>query len=99
MTFLECVCPRQYKEMRGRISLALSYRISFESRLSALWIPHFLSDDHRFGGHLLSFTLEEGAVEIATCRQLQVQLPEGDAGFGQLDLARDRTQGLEKAGK
>jgi acetolactate decarboxylase len=60
---------------------------------------HFLSDDGRFGGHLLDFSLVEGEAQIAACRQLLLMLPEDNSIFGQIDLSVDRSQDLEKAEK
>lgn len=60
---------------------------------------HFLSDDTQKGGHLLSFTLESGTVEIAVCQQLLLILPEGSGDFSRLDLSKDRSHEVEKAEK
>lgn len=60
---------------------------------------HFLSDDGQSGGHLLEFSLLEGEVQIAPCRQLMLILPEGSGDFSRIDLSRDRTQDLERAEK
>jgi len=58
---------------------------------------HFISDDGTSGGHILQFTLEEGIVEIDVCNRFVMILPEGNTGFGHLDLSRDRSKDLEQS--
>ncbi|MGB5811619.1 MAG: acetolactate decarboxylase [Polyangiales bacterium] len=55
---------------------------------------HFLSDDRSQGGHVLSATLDRGAVDIDPLRTWIVVLP-SDRAFGKLDLAKDHRDELE----
>lgn len=60
---------------------------------------HFLSDDRRFGGHVLEVSLQEGRAQVDACNRLLLILPEHNADFARLDLAKDRSQELNKAEK
>lgn len=60
---------------------------------------HFISNDRRFGGHLLEFEIDEGDIELDICNRFLMILPEGQSEFDQLDLSADRSQELEKAEK
>jgi acetolactate decarboxylase len=53
---------------------------------------HFISEDHKVGGHVLAFTLAEGTTaEIEVCNQFLLILPEHDQTFRQMDFSVDRT--------
>ncbi len=61
---------------------------------------HFLADDLGSGGHVLSFDLAEGTLELDTVHDwLHVVLPGGSDAFATADLSRDRTQELESVEK
>lgn len=60
---------------------------------------HFLSKDCTQGGHILSFELIRGTVELDVCNKLLLDLPDGDNGLIGLDLTKDRTHELEKVEK
>jgi acetolactate decarboxylase len=47
---------------------------------------HFLSDDHTFGGHLLSLDVTEAELGIQTFSDLRLHLPVEDAAFKQEDF-------------
>ena len=57
---------------------------------------HFISDDTKSGGHVLQFIIEEGTAEIDTCNRFLMILPGEGAGFGKIDLSRDRSRDLEE---
>jgi acetolactate decarboxylase len=57
---------------------------------------HFISDDHKSGGHVLDFRLQKGTVELDVCHEFFMVLPEGGGSFGQVDLGQDRSKELEK---
>jgi acetolactate decarboxylase len=60
---------------------------------------HFISDDFKSGGHILSFTLDHGSAEIDLCNRFLMILPEGDTDFSRMDLERDRSADLDQAEK
>jgi acetolactate decarboxylase len=55
---------------------------------------HFISDDHSFGGHVLSFELEAGTLEIDQIERFILMLPH-DNGFLEADLTEDLSEELE----
>ena len=57
---------------------------------------HFLSDDRKQGGHVLSFELADGTLSLANYDRFLMLLPGENSSFGQLDLGRDRAAELEK---
>jgi len=60
---------------------------------------HFISDDRKQGGHILSFELKHGKCEIDLCNKFLMILPEGEGAFGSTDLSRDRSEELDKVEK
>jgi len=60
---------------------------------------HFLSKDRQFGGHVLSFEVENGVVTLDDCHQYVMILPQGESGFGHINFNQDRSHELEKAEK
>lgn len=56
---------------------------------------HFLSDDHQSGGHVLSLTLTEGTLALASYSLFQVQLPASPESLAGLDLKKDREHELK----
>lgn len=60
---------------------------------------HFITDDFTKGGHILDFTLKEGACEIDTCHRYLLILPPEGKGLEDLDFSEDRSKELEKAEK
>ena len=59
---------------------------------------HFLTADKKAGGHVLDFKLARGSAKVDPVDGFDVRLPRG-AGFGALDLARDRTRELDAVEK
>ena len=58
---------------------------------------HFLSEDLKAGGHVLSFTLAEGTTaEICMYSQYLLVLPERDKTFSQIDFSVDRSAEVPK---
>lgn len=61
------------------------------------WHMHFLSDDRRFGGHVLEFAMSAVQVESACCRELRMVMPEGsDALAGSADAVDRELHAVEK---
>lgn len=60
---------------------------------------HFISDDFKYGGHVLSFEMLNGTLETAAYLQFFMLLPDNDETFAKTDLTSDRTEELEKAEK
>jgi acetolactate decarboxylase len=56
---------------------------------------HFLSNDHKQGGHILDFTSGSGPLQLDLCNQLLLVLTDR-AEFSTLDLSQDRSHELEK---
>ncbi|HEX8611625.1 MAG TPA: acetolactate decarboxylase [Telluria sp.] len=56
---------------------------------------HFISDDKRFGGHVLGTALEGGVLRLAQVRRLEVELPLND-DFAKADQDKDRAAELRK---
>jgi len=59
---------------------------------------HYLSDDHKSGGHMLEGVLEQGVINIETIRSFQMNLP-NTAEFQRANLTGDRaaeTTAVEK---
>ncbi|MFA7232423.1 MAG: acetolactate decarboxylase [Victivallaceae bacterium] len=54
---------------------------------------HFLSNDHRQGGHILDFKLTSGKIEIAECHNFLLKLPANDS-LRNLNLTTDRSREL-----
>lgn len=42
---------------------------------------HFLSDDHRFGGHVMDFIIENGVIEVGAVDQLDQRFPVQDRKY------------------
>jgi acetolactate decarboxylase len=58
---------------------------------------HFITDDFKAGGHVMAFTLAEGTIlEIDTCNQYNLILPEKDKIFSEVDLSIDRSAEIGK---
>jgi len=60
------------------------------------WHLHFISDDKKSGGHVLSFEMEKGEARLDALNQFFMILPK-DGDFGRLDLDKDRTGELNEA--
>ena len=56
---------------------------------------HFISDDGSFGGHVLSFEIENGIVELDVIDRFQLLIPD-QSEFHQLDLSKDRAKELQQ---
>jgi len=59
---------------------------------------HFISKDRKIGGHILDFSLVHSALQLDTCNQFFLVLPDHE-GFSALDLSKDRSYELEKVEK
>ena len=58
---------------------------------------HFLSDDKKCGGHILSFELESGTVEIDECNKFLLIVPQQENHLSAVDFNKDRSSELERA--
>ncbi len=47
---------------------------------------HFISDDRSYAGHVLSYTLQKGTVEIGTAERISVIMPAGLDGSSSIDI-------------
>lgn len=56
---------------------------------------HFLSDDRRFGGHILDCRVRSGSVRYDVCREWEILLPESP-GFDAADLTPDLSRELKR---
>lgn len=56
---------------------------------------HFVSDDEKFGGHVLELELENGVLELDQINNFKLLLP-GEGGFLNTDLNGDLSKDLEK---
>lgn len=59
---------------------------------------HFLSEDHRAGGHVLALELERGRLAIDDTSSFHIELPT-DASFLAAELGGDRAEDVEKVEK
>lgn len=59
---------------------------------------HFLSDDRRFGGHVLAFTTGDLRVQIDQVHEIKMLLP-GDDAFLAADLSEHKQEELQKVEK
>ncbi len=57
---------------------------------------HFVSDDLKFGGHLLDLELARGTLSLAQIHRLYMILPGNSGAFAQADLAKDRAAELNE---
>jgi acetolactate decarboxylase len=62
------------------------------------WHLHFISDDKTQGGHILDFTTTGGELQLDVCDRFYMVLP-GQEQFAALDLAKDRTEELDRVEK
>lgn len=60
---------------------------------------HFLCTEQTRGGHLLQMRMDSGFIAIAPAHRLQIVLPQRINDFSQADLAKDRSEELEKVEK
>ncbi|MDB6131061.1 MAG: Acetolactate decarboxylase [Verrucomicrobiales bacterium] len=60
---------------------------------------HFLTDDRKAGGHVLSFTMETGRLEIATSTRVELLLPKNASQLKDIDFSKDRSKEVEKVEK
>ncbi|MGV3322274.1 acetolactate decarboxylase [Streptococcus hyovaginalis] len=51
---------------------------------------HFLSDDHRFGGHVMDYVMANGQVEIGNIDQLDQRFPTTDSNYLKADFNLDQ---------
>jgi len=56
---------------------------------------HYLSDDHRLAGHVITFQLREGRVLIDPAKELEMQLPAESSAFRDAVLGVDRSQEMK----
>jgi acetolactate decarboxylase len=59
---------------------------------------HFLTADHRAGGHLLDCRIKQARVELSQMNDIDLRLP-GTATFSRTDLSGDKKQEIEKVEK
>lgn len=59
---------------------------------------HFISNDRKFGGHILDFTAIGGLLLLDTCNRFYMILPEKNQ-LSTLDLSKDRSIELERVEK
>lgn len=57
---------------------------------------HFISDDHRRGGHVLSFKILSGTCRVERLNKFFLHLPDSNSEFAEVDMARDRTRELHE---
>jgi len=50
---------------------------------------HFLTDDKTWGGHVLEFTMDRGTVQISTCNNHVILLPENGDVLNGIDMSQD----------
>ena len=61
---------------------------------------HFISDDHKQGGHILQFKMHKGAsVELDCSNKFFMVLPDSRNGFNKANLQTDRSRELHKVEK
>ena len=60
---------------------------------------HFITNDHKQGGHVLSFELAKGRCDIDFCNQFFLILPKNVEAFKNVDLSKDRGEELERVEK
>lgn len=56
---------------------------------------HFISDDKKFGGHVLATAMERGVVKLAMVRRMEVELPTNQ-DFASADQSKDRAAELHQ---
>ncbi len=59
---------------------------------------HFISEDMKYGGHLLDCQLSDGLLQIDRSADFHLMLPGGDE-FGRAELSSDRSEELNKVEK
>ncbi len=57
---------------------------------------HFITNDYKRGGHVLSFEITKGKCDIDLCNQFFLILPKSKEAFENVDLSKDRSEELEK---
>ena len=71
----------------------------FPDAIAGVEVPghhlHFISDDRRMGGHVMSVTLRSGTIAVDPCDELHVELPEGMTLGVPGDADRDEIARLE----
>jgi len=60
---------------------------------------HFLSEDGRAGGHVLSLTVSKASASVDITRDFLMLLPDADSDFYNIDLTPDNEEALEQAEK
>lgn len=56
---------------------------------------HFISDDRKFGGHILTASLKSGKVQIARINDFRMELPHDASDFGKAALNKDYSEELK----
>ncbi len=56
---------------------------------------HFISDDRKFGGHVLTAHLESGKVQMARSNDFRMELPRDTSEFGKAALNEDYSKELK----
>lgn len=56
---------------------------------------HFISDDRKFGGHILTVSLQSGTAQIARINDFHMLLPQDASSFGKAALNEDYSKELK----
>ena len=56
---------------------------------------HFISEDRKFGGHILTAALQAGNVQMSRIHAFRMELPQGASGFGAAALNKDYSKELK----
>ena len=56
---------------------------------------HFISEDRKFGGHILTGALQSGKVEMSRIHSFRMELPQGTSDFSTAALNKDYSQELK----
>ena len=56
---------------------------------------HFISEDRKFGGHILTGALQSGKVEMSRINSFRMELPQGTSDFSAAALNKDYSQELK----
>jgi acetolactate decarboxylase len=87
----------EWKNLKGTL-----VGFQFPAYLSGINLPdphfHFISDDKRYGGHVLDFELKKGEVRIQPLRDVELKLPVSDS-FARANLSTDQSATLKAAEK
>ncbi len=83
------------KDVKGTI-VGLYCPDYMSSLNSTGWHYHFISDDRKYGGHVLNLNLKSGKAELDKTDRFALQIPD-DRHFHSLDLGTDLREDIHKA--